>query len=102
MTLWPISSSSSSGLRVATEPARSEKFAHSPGDPLGWPKIKSHHHRIAMANTSNEAEPLSLTLRIGISGSRHLSMDQVPRIRGQVTEFLRDVRMEVARLAQTP
>jgi hypothetical protein len=65
-------------------------------------RLDSHHHLAAMTKTSNDDEPLRLALRIGITGSRQLSTDQLPRIRGQVTEFLSNVRSEVARLAQTP
>lgn len=54
-----------------------------------------------MANTSNADQPIGLALRIGITGSRHLSPEQLPRIRAEVAEFLRSVREEVASIALT-
>jgi hypothetical protein len=55
-----------------------------------------------MTDISPTDEPLIPALRIGITGTRELSSDQLPRITGQVTAFLRNIREEAARLVVSP
>ena len=55
-----------------------------------------------MTNISPAEEPLILALRIGITGARHISPEQLLRITGQTTAFLRNIKEEVTRLAISP
>jgi hypothetical protein len=55
-----------------------------------------------MTDISPTDEPLTLALRIGITGTRHLSPEQRLRITDQITVFLRNIREEVTRLAGSP
>jgi hypothetical protein len=55
-----------------------------------------------MTNISPTEAPLILALRIGITGTRHLSPEQLLRTSEQVTLFLRNIKEEVTRLAVCP
>jgi hypothetical protein len=55
-----------------------------------------------MTNISPTEQPLIPALRVGITGTRELSSEQLPRITEQVTVFLRNVKEEVTRLAVAP
>jgi hypothetical protein len=51
---------------------------------------------------TNAASRVPLALRIGVTGSRRLSAEQLPRIREEIGQVLRDVREAFARLSRTP
>src|SRR6266436_4245105 len=55
-----------------------------------------------MTNSSPTEELLIPALRIGITGTRHISPEQLLRITEQTTAFLRAVKEEVTRLAVSP
>ena len=55
-----------------------------------------------MTDISPTEQPLIPALRVGITGTRELSSEQLLRITEQVTVFLRNVKEEVTRLAVSP
>jgi hypothetical protein len=55
-----------------------------------------------VADGHASSNPLIPAFRIGITGARHLSIDQLPRLREQVNAFLRVIRDEIARIATAP
>ncbi len=55
-----------------------------------------------MTNISPTEEPLIPALRIGITGTRHISPEQLLRITEQITVFLRNIKDEVTRITVSP
>jgi hypothetical protein len=55
-----------------------------------------------MTNIWPTEEPLIPALRIGITGTRHISPEQLLRITEQITVFLRNIKDEVTRIAVSP
>ena len=55
-----------------------------------------------MTDISPTEQPLIPALRVGITGTRELSSEQLLRITEQVTVFLRNIKEEVTRLAVSP
>jgi hypothetical protein len=55
-----------------------------------------------MTNISPAEEPLIPALRIGITGTRHISPEHLLRITAQIAAFLRNIKQEVTRIAVSP